>query len=370
MNVHPHTRENQVSILVVDDEEPIRTMFQLQLTGSGYKCMIAESAEKALALLDRFPFDIIVTDIMMPSMDGIELIGKIKKNHGTDIIVMSGYAQDYAYDKIIELGAKDFIQKPVSFEELQVRIKRVLRERTLLIDRNQQHQELKNAYLDTINRLAVAAEYKDEDTADHLIRISRYSTVLAEKIGLSPEMVENVKYAAPMHDIGKIGIPDQILFKPGRLTAEELEIVKTHTTIGAAILADSKSEILIMAHETALSHHEKWNGSGYPRGLAGTDIPLVGRIVGLVDVFDALTTVRPYKKPYPTEVALEIIRKERGIHTDPEITDLFFDNIDAILEIREEVSPKQHADLDDFSWSDRDAEKYLHLTVPPRQHHG
>lgn len=369
MNVDTPAPRKPVSILVVDDEEPIRTMFQLQLSGSGYRCMIADSAEKALVLLDRFAFDIIITDIMMPSMDGIALIGKIKENHETDIIVMSGYAQDYAYDKIIELGAKDFIQKPVSFEELQVRIRRVLRERALLIERNQQHQELKNAYLDTINRLAVAAEYKDEDTADHLIRISRYSTILAEKIGLSSEMVETVKYAAPMHDIGKIGIPDQILLKPGRLTPEELEIVKTHTTIGAAILADSKSEILIMAHDTALSHHEKWDGSGYPRGLAGTDIPLVGRIVGLVDVFDALTTVRPYKTPYPTEVALQIIRKEREKHTDPEITDLFFDNIDAILKIREEVSPKQHTSLDDFNWSDRDAEKYRNLTVPCRQTH-
>ncbi len=362
MNEHLQYGDTSARILVVDDEEPIRLLFKNQLMTVGYECLTAGSGVEALDVLKREIVDIVITDIMMPDMDGIELLSNIKEKHdGADIIVMSGYAQDFAYDKIIELGAKDFIQKPVTLDELLVRLKRVLRERSLLIERQQQHEELKNAYLDTINRLALAAEYKDEDTADHLVRISRYSVILAQKLGLPDEMIEAIQYAAPMHDIGKMGIPDSILLKPGKLTPEELEVVKSHTTIGANILANSKSDILLVAHDTALTHHEKWDGTGYPRGIAGKDIPLIGRIVGLVDVFDALTTVRPYKNPYPLEVAIEIITKERGKHMDPELTDLFLDNIDSMLQVRKDVSSDQNISLADFIWSERDKEAYPQL---------
>jgi putative two-component system response regulator len=345
-------------ILIVDDEEPIRMVFQIQLSSAGYECRSAENGRHALEVLRQHPADIVITDIKMPDMTGIELVSAIRARYDADIIVMSGYAQDFAYDKIIELGARDFIQKPVTMKELLVRLKRVVRERTLLIEREQQHLELKNAYLDTINRLALAAEYKDEDTADHLVRISRYSTILAQKLGLPDDMVTTIQYAAPMHDIGKMGIPDSILLKPGKLTREELQVVKSHTTIGAKILAHSKSDILRLAHDTALTHHEKWDGTGYPCGLRGSDIPLVGRIVGLVDVYDALTTVRPYKNPYPEDVALEIIQRERGRHTDPELTDIFLANIDAVLQVKREVGQYQEIPLYDFIWSERDRERY------------
>ncbi len=357
-----NTHVKKPCILVVDDEEPIRLLFRSQLSNAGYECMTAENGPEALEILDNHHADIVITDIMMPDMDGIELLNLLHERFDSDVIVMSGYAQDFAYDKIIDLGAKDFIQKPVTLDELLVRIKRVLNERQLLAERDLQHQELKNAYLDTINRLSLAAEYKDEDTADHLVRISRYSTILASKLGLSEDVIQIIQYAAPMHDIGKMGIPDSILLKPGKLTPEELEVVKTHTTIGATILAHSKSDILQVAHDTALTHHERWDGNGYPQGLAGQDIPLAGRIVGLVDVFDALTTIRPYKNPYPVEVALDIIKKERGRHTDPEITDLFIDNIDLVLDIRQEVSADRVASLAEFIWSDRDREEYPQLT--------
>ncbi|MEA3427657.1 MAG: HD domain-containing phosphohydrolase [Thermodesulfobacteriota bacterium] len=216
------------------------------------------------------------------------------------------------------------------------------------------NQELQEAYIDTVNRLVIAAEYKDEDTGSHIVRISRYSALLAEKLGLPARYVQDILYAAPMHDVGKIGIPDNILMKPGKLTKEEFDFMKTHTTIGAKILANSKSAILQVATQIALSHHEKWNGKGYPQGLSGDDIPLAARIVGLVDTFDALTSKRPYKDPYPVEVALEIIRKERGRHFDSGMTDVFLENIDEILKIKSEIDSAEDVARSDFMLSERD----------------
>jgi len=216
------------------------------------------------------------------------------------------------------------------------------------------NQELQEAYHDTIHRLVLAAEYKDEDTGDHIVRMSRYSALLAEKLSLPPKEVENIRYAAPMHDVGKIGIPDSILLKPGKLTDEEFDFMKTHTDMGAKILAKSKAEILRLAQQIAISHHEKWNGRGYPQGLLGDKIPVVGRIVGLADVFDALTSKRPYKDPYPIEVAIDIIKKERRRHFDPELVDIFMENINEILKIKKEVGTAEDVSLVDFIHSERD----------------
>lgn len=198
------------------------------------------------------------------------------------------------------------------------------------------NQELQESYLDTIHRLSLAAEYKDEDTGNHIVRMSRYCAFIAKKRGLTPTEVQHILYASPMHDIGKIGVPDNILMKPGTLTDVEFEIMKTHTTIGAKILAHSKSEILKVAEQIALYHHEKWNGTGYPYGLSGYTIPLPARIVALADTFDALTSRRPYKEPYPFEVACDIIKKERSQHFDPAIVDVFLENIDEIDKIKQE----------------------------------
>jgi len=216
------------------------------------------------------------------------------------------------------------------------------------------YQELQGAYLDTIHRLVLAAEHKDEDTGDHIVRMSRYSVLLAEKLGLPPDEVQNIRYAAPMHDVGKIGTPDHILLKSGKLSDEEFELMKMHTTIGAKILGNSKAKILQVAEQIALSHHEKWNGKGYPRGLSGENIPLVGRIVALADTFDALTSKRPYKEPYPVAIALEIIKKERGQHFDPDVVDVFLENIDEILKIKSEVGPTEDSSLSGFTLSKRD----------------
>jgi len=216
------------------------------------------------------------------------------------------------------------------------------------------HQELQEAYLDTIHRLVLAAEYKDEDTGDHIVRMSRYSALIAAKLGLPDSNVQNIRYAAPMHDVGKIGIPDNILMKPAKLTDEEFDFMKTHANIGAGILAKSKAEILRLAWQIAISHHEKWNGRGYPQGFSGDKIPIAGRIVGLADVFDALTSKRPYKVPYPIEVAVDIIKKERGEHFDPDVADIFLENIDEFIKIKKEVGSDEDVSLADFVRSERD----------------
>lgn len=348
---------SKINILVVDDEKSIRDVFQMAVDHAGYTCFVAKSGNDALEVMKETHIDVVVTDIQMPGISGLELVAKIRELYDSDIVVMTGFVEDFTYEKIIELGARDFIHKPVRLNELMVRLKRVLNERELLAERNQAFKEIKDAYLDTVNRLVLAAEYKDEDTGDHILRMSRYSTLLAEKRGMSAEDVQLMLYASPMHDIGKIGIPDSILLKKGKLTDEEFNIMKTHTSIGGTILANSKSKILHSAEIIALTHHEKWNGKGYPKGLAKDDIPLSGRIVALVDTFDALTSRRPYKDPYPVKVACDIISKEREQHFDPEIVDLFMDNLDKFLEIKEEYSLPEDVSLTDFIWSERDMDK-------------
>jgi Response regulator containing a CheY-like receiver domain and an HD-GYP domain len=195
------------------------------------------------------------------------------------------------------------------------------------------NKELQDAYYDTIHRLVLAVEYKDKFPGSHIMRMSRYSALLAKKIGLPTHDVLNIFYAAPMHDVGKIGIPDTIISKPSKLTSEEFDIIKKHTVIGAEILDNSKSNILMIARQIALSHHEKWNGGGYPNGLVKNDIPLSARIVALADTFDVLISKRSYKEPYPVSRAIEIIKSEREKHFDPDIADVFEKNLEEIIKV-------------------------------------
>lgn len=197
------------------------------------------------------------------------------------------------------------------------------------------HNNLKQAHLEIIYRLSIAAEYRDEDTAVHLKRMSNYSSVIARGVGLSERDVDLILYASPMHDVGKIGISDTILFKPGKLTDEEFEIMKTHTHIGAKILAGSNSEIIRMAKQIAELHHEKWNGKGYPYGLKGEDIPLACRITAIADVFDALTTKRTYKTAFSNESAYSILKEGKDVHFDPHLVEVFFQNLDEIVTIQQ-----------------------------------
>ncbi len=209
----------------------------------------------------------------------------------------------------------------------------------IILKLRKSEEHLEKSYLDTIHRLVLAAEFKDEDTSEHIVRMSRYSALLAEKMGFDAKQVKLLLYAAPMHDIGKMGIPDHILMKKGNLTEEEFEIIKTHPAIGAKILAGSDSELLQAGEQIALAHHEKWDGSGYPSGLRGSSIPIFGRICALADVFDALTSRRPYKEPFPATKAFGIIQEGSGQHFDPDLTARFLENGAEILRIMDEVNP-------------------------------
>ncbi len=385
-NSNPH-----IKVLVVDDEPPIREMMEILFTKAGYQCLTAHNGDAALEILETTPIDVAITDINMPGISGVELLKKGREITNADFIVITGYVEDFSYESLIAEGASDFIYKPISNKEILLRFKRVLRERSLLMERerinreletsNQQlskyaeelnlalsslkttHNELQSAYLDTINRLALAAEFKDEETGDHILRMSAFCTLIAEKYGLDDDAVKNIRYASPMHDIGKIGIPDKILLKPDRLTSEEFDIIKTHTTIGASILADARAEVLQCGHQIALTHHEKWNGKGYPNGLKKEAIPIFGRIVGLMDVFDALTSSRPYKNPYPIEIARDIIKKERESSFDPDIVDIFLDNIDALLHIKGDIGSVATISGDNFQWSARDKSDGTHRFI-------
>ena len=345
-------------ILVVDDEAMIRDMIGSALSRKGYTCSLADNGKTALHQLSASPFDVVITDIDMPAMGGIELAKIITSDFMADVIIMTGQINTYQYDEIISLGASDYVEKPFPPREMILRIDRVLKERWLRQVAQKAHENLKESYVDSIHRLVMAAEFKDEDTGDHVIRIGEYCPLIAEKLHLSTEFIETIFYAAPMHDIGKIGIPDKILLKPGKLTDSEFEIIKTHTQIGAKLLSQSKSKILQMAEEIALTHHEKFNGRGYPRGLKGTDIPISGRIVAIADTFDALTSKRPYKDPYPPELALAILKRERGEHFDPDVLDIFINFFDRILEIRGKIDTFSGDSFQEFILSERDRLEY------------
>ncbi|SDU52667.1 response regulator [Desulfobacula phenolica] len=346
--------QKNANILIVDDEPLIRDLLKNAMARTSYPCYFAENGEEALKLFSENTFDVVVTDIDMPVMDGIELAKIIKSQFTTDVIVMTGQISSYHYDEIISIGASDFVEKPFSPKEMILRVNRVLRERHLKQEAEKAHNELKNSYIDSVHRLVMAAEYKDEDTGDHIIRIGKYCSLMAEKLSLSEEFVETIYYAAPMHDIGKIGIPDKILLKPGKLTNIEFETIKTHPQIGARLLSRSKSKILQMAHEIALNHHEKFNGKGYPNQAKGIDIPISGRITAIADTFDALTSKRPYKDPYPPEVTYNIMKKERGEHFDPDILDVFLNNFEQFLDIRGKVLAFEGESGQGFKLSERD----------------
>lgn len=398
-------------ILVVDDQPVIRQIARSTLQSQGYEILEASNGEDALEIAREERPDLVLLDVRMPGISGLDVCRALKRDPGTShikIVMLTGELLDEDREEGLREGADEYFTKPFSPIQLLNKLRAMLgplasdvavssmagsdgrpqpsievpsglnalaesfsrrlrstsdlqvMERSQLaiyaeelgvlygseVEKSKKLQEtlerleeasrrLEQAHEETILRLAIAAEYRDDDTATHIQRMSSYSEAIAARMGLTPDEIVTVKRASPMHDIGKIGIRDAILQKPGKYTPEEFEEMKSHTIIGARILQGSSSELLQMGEMIALNHHEKWDGSGYPFGHKGEAIPLVARIVALADVFDALTTKRCYKPAFPVDDALDIIKKGRGTHFDPEVVRAFLGILEEVLEIRD-----------------------------------
>ena len=344
-------------ILVVDDEPNNVMLLSMMLAKMGHEPVGAENAVQALKILDR-GFDLVLSDVMMPEMDGFGFVEAIRGDpETTDLPVIMVTTLNEKQDRLkaVESGANDFISKPIDYLELKVRVKSLLKvkahqdeirryqaELSQMVEQRTRElrsalKALKNSSYDVIHILSTAAEFKDDETSSHIRRMSLYSALIAARLGLDSGEEELILYASPMHDVGKIGIPDSILLKPGKLDPAEWQVMRKHPEIGAEILSSSDSELIAKAGEIALSHHEKWDGSGYPAGIAGEDIPLSGRICAVADVFDALTTRRVYKEAFSIEKSVGIMEEGRGEHFDPGVLDVFLGNLDAALEIKAAV---------------------------------
>ena len=319
----------QPLILAVDDEASNLQLLR-HILQDHYRLLFAKDAARALDLARQERPDLILMDVMMPGMTGYEACRALKADPATAAIpVIFATALSDPDDEVtgFEAGAVDYIAKPLSPPIVRARVRTHL---SLV-----RADELKETRLQIVQRLGLAAEYKDNETGLHVIRMSHYARVLGLAAGLSETAAEDLLHAAPMHDVGKIGILDRILQKPGALDKDEWKIMQSHATIGADIIGEHPHGMLALARNIALTHHEKWDGSGYPRGLAGEDIPLEGRIVAVADVFDALTSARPYKAAWPVEEAVQYLRQQRGQHFDPALVDLFLERLPAIVEIKE-----------------------------------
>lgn len=337
------------TVLIADDM-PENIMVLERILRNDYRIRAATCGQRALEIAqsEEQP-DIILLDVMMPDIDGFEVCRRLKAESSTrHIPVIFVTAMEEIKDEAhgFELGAVDYIHKPVSPPIVQARVRMQLaihdQNRELERKVRERTAELNETRLQIIRRLGRAAEFRDNETGMHVIRVSHYCRLLAHAAGMNEEDVELIFNASPMHDIGKIGIPDRILLKPGKLDDEEFRTMQSHAKIGAEILGMHRSPLLDMAYTIALTHHEKWNGRGYPCGLSGDDIPLVGRIAAIADVFDALTSERPYKKPWPLPQALELIQSEAGQHFDPKLVAKFCEIFPAIINCRE-----MYADLEE-----------------------
>ncbi|MEO5951917.1 MAG: HD domain-containing phosphohydrolase [Chloroflexia bacterium] len=333
-------------ILIVDDHKVNTILLENILSRSGFTDMMSiTDAREVLAVVNDFKPDIILLDLWMPYFDGFELLSKlttvIEASGFLPVLVLTGDVNPESKKRALAGGAKDFLTKPFDGQEVVLRVTNLLETRSLYLqlhDRNMSLDEqvrartveLEAAQVEMLERLAWAAEYRDDETGRHIQRVGNNAAVLAQALGLESEQVTLIQRAATMHDVGKIGVPDSILLKPGRLTPQEFEVIKQHTNIGARILADGHSSLVRMAATIAFGHHEKWDGTGYPQCIMREAIPIEGRIVSVVDTFDALTHKRPYKEAWPVEEALAEIKKQTGSQFDPLIAEAFMDSISGL----------------------------------------
>ena len=326
-----------LNIVLIDDEPANVLLLRRVLEQIGFSHITGfTNPIEGWAYVDQNGADLLLLDLQMPIMDGFEILEKLQARGATHnfipVMVLTADATPNAKRQALSLGANDFLTKPFEAFEVGLRVKNLLRMRSLYTNLSDEKSTLeekveerteaiKKTQLEIVERLGLATEFRDDDTKEHVTRVGELAGKIAAILGLPPEFISTIRYSALLHDVGKIGISDTILLKPGKLTEEEYETMKQHTKIGAQILGGSKSEILAMAEEIAITHHERWDGRGYPNQLKGQEIPLSGRIVAVVDVFDALTNERSYKKAWPIQDALSEIERNSGSQFDPMVVD-------------------------------------------------
>lgn len=351
---------HQAKIIIADDQELNVRMLEEIFTKAGYtNVYTVTDSMKIVDLYQEVQPDLLVLDLIMPGKDGFQVMAELndlnKKDSYLPIMVISNQEDQAVRYRALASGAKDFLNKPYDRIEVLKRIHNLIEVRMLHNEISNQNvelekkveertQQLYSAQVDVIQRLARAIEYRDSETGMHVVRMSKYAFLVAKEMKVTEEDCKTLLTAAPLHDIGKIGIPDKILLKPGKLTPEEWDIMKTHTTIGAELLSGS-SDFMRFARDIALTHHERWDGTGYPRGLKGSGIPLFGRICCISDVFDALTTARPYKRAWTPEEALGEIKAQQEKMFDPEVVGAFVKAFPQINEFRQSHLDPQHEDV-------------------------
>jgi putative two-component system response regulator len=368
-------RLRQSKVMIVDDEAMNIKILRRLLELEGFKNFVTTSdAPTAISLIRQEQPDIVLLDLMMPYVSGLDILSDVRLDESIafiPIVILTAVTDRETRVRAVELGATDFLNKPVDASELVPRVRNVLvvkgyQDQLRSYNNNleaavrQRTAELENSRRDLIHCLARAAEYRDDDTGQHVLRVGRYTRLVGRALNLPEELVETLEQAALLHDIGKIGIPDTVLLKPGKLTEDEFAMMQKHpgfgkriltsystdeektlqrhAEVGAHILEVGSSKILDMARTIALTHHERWDGSGYPLGLKGSDIPLVGRIVAVADVFDALSSRRSYKKAFPLDECFQIMQESRGSHFDPDVLDAFLSVRDQVVRVQLECA--------------------------------
>lgn len=340
----------EAPILVVDDNETNILLLENLLRQRGYRNVRSTSNPFEVAGLHRLHrFALILLDMQMPGLDGLGVMQQLRADAPEDylpVLVITAQTDMERRLQALELGARDYLTKPFVNAELLQRIRNLLEVQISYRDRvdqaaileervRERTRELEQTQREILNRLAMAGEYRDNETGNHVRRVSHSARLLALAAGLDVETAELILHASPMHDVGKIGIPDDILLKPGKLDDEELRIMRSHAEIGGKILSGHHAPVMRMACSIALTHHERWDGEGYPNRMAGEDIPIEARITAICDVFDALVSVRPYKPAWPVENALGYLQEQSGKHFDPRLVTCFFQVLPEILSIRE-----------------------------------